>query len=69
MQPGPGTRVILTYNAGPQTTWGEWADTAVALEEWTLRWDIVALNFASNIIGESGPPSGVGTLKSIFIPP
>ena len=69
MQAGPGARVILTFNAGPQTTWGEWADTAVALEEWTLRWDIVALNFALNILGESGPPLGVGSLQSIFIPP
>ena len=69
MQAGPGARVILTFNAGPQTTWGEWADTVVALEEWTLRWNIVALHFALNMLGESGPPLGVGSLQSIFIPP
>ena len=68
VQPGPGTRVILSYFAGPHTTWGEWANTAVGLEEFTLRWDNVALNFALNVIGQSGTMLGIGNLKNIEVP-
>ena len=60
--------MILSYFAGPHTTWGEWANTAVGLEEFTLRWDNVALNFALNIIGQSGTTLGIGNLKNIEVP-
>ena len=68
VQRGLGTRVMLSFHAGPMTTWGEWANTVVGLEEFTLRWDNVALSFALNIVGESGPSLGVGSLKNIRVP-
>ena len=68
VQRGSGLRVALSYYAGPQTTWGEWANTAVGLEEFTLRWDNVALNFALNTIGEPYPPLGIGSLNSVIVP-
>lgn len=67
LQPGPGTRLILTFFAGPRTTWGEWANTAVGLEEFTLRWDNVALNFVLRIVRVPGPPLGIGALKIVVV--
>ena len=64
---GPGTRVMLSWFPGPQTTWGEWANTVVGLEEFAFRWDNIALNFVLNIVGDSGPALGVGSVRNIVV--
>ena len=46
------------------STWGYLADTIVAMEEFMLRWDNVALSFSLNTKGSFGPTLGSGALDA-----
>ena len=53
--------MLVSFIPGPEViTWGDWANTVVALEDFMLRWDNVALNFVVRMEGEGGKRLGIG---------
>ena len=67
---GPGTRVLISFRPGPGViTWGEWANAVVALEDFTWRWDNVALNFlvGGGGEGEGEERLGIGCMKNELV--
>ena len=62
-----GNNTTITFYPNLLSTWGYLADTIVALEEFMLRWDNVALCFSLNTIGSFGPTLGSGALDASMV--